>query len=80
MPQYDDVPDDDQLSSSRRRTVAAVPPPPRPADPWVAITTTVPSSVRDDVKVACAIHGVKLKDAVTDALRTWLADHPARTN
>lgn len=77
MPQYDDVPADDQLASSRRRTVAAVPP---PADPWVAITTTVPSSVRDDVKVACAIHGVKLKDAVTDALRSWLADHPARTN
>lgn len=78
MPKYDDVPDDNQLAGSRHRTVAAAPPP-APVDPWVDITTTIPRSVRQDVKVACAIHGVLLKDAVTEALRAWLLEHPAST-
>lgn len=78
MPKYDDVPADDQLASSRRRTVIA-PAPAEPVDPWVDMTTTIPNSVRQDVRVACAIHGVKLKDAVTEALRAWLVEHPAST-
>ena len=47
-----------------------------PEEVWVTITTTVPTSVRDDVRVACAVHDVKLKDAVTEALRAWLVYHP----
>lgn len=78
MPKYDDVPADDQLAGSRHRTVTA-PAPAEPVDPWVDITTTIPRSVRQDVKVACAIHDVKLKDAVTEALRAWLREHPAST-
>jgi hypothetical protein len=80
MPRYDAVPDDEQLSGSGRRSAEpqqAEPasPPPIP-DPWVAITTTVPTSVRREVSVACAVHGVKLKDVVTEALREWLRTHP----
>jgi hypothetical protein len=78
MPKYDDVPTDDQLASSRRRTVIA-PPPTEPVEPWVDMTTTIPQSVRHEVRVACAVHGVKLKDVVTEALRAWLKEHPAST-
>ena len=67
MPKYDDVSTDNQLDGSQRRAGAT--PPAEPVDPWVDITTTIPNSVRQDVRVACAIHGVKLKDAVTEALR-----------
>ncbi|GAA4155117.1 hypothetical protein [Actinomadura keratinilytica] len=74
MPKYDDVADDEQLLSSDRRTAQA----PAAEEPWVAITTTVPSSVRRQLSVACAVHNVKLKDAVTEALRAWLAEHPPR--
>lgn len=82
MPKYDDVPADDQLTGSRRRSSAAPPAEPVPGlgfDRWVDMTTTIPESVRQDVRVACAIHGVKLKDAVTEALRAWLLEHPAST-
>jgi hypothetical protein len=79
MPKYDDVPAEDQLTGSRRRTATAAAPPAEPAELWVDMTTTIPESVRQDVRVACAIHGVKLKDAVTEALRAWLVEHPART-
>lgn len=78
MPKYDDVADDEQLKSSDRRTVQT--PAPVAEDPWVAITTTVPTSVRRQVTVACAVHGVKLKDAVTEALQVWLAEHPPELN
>ena len=44
---------------------------------WVTVTTTIPDSVRDEVRVACAVHNVKLKDAVTEALRAWLVYHPS---
>ncbi|GAA1590744.1 hypothetical protein GCM10009678_86280 [Actinomadura kijaniata] len=85
MPRYDDVPKDEQLPRTRT-TAPPAPPAPAAAAPaaelaeeaWVAITTTVPVSVRKQMSVACAIHGVKLKDAVTEALRAWLADHPPR--
>jgi hypothetical protein len=79
MPKYDDVPADDQLTGSRRRTVTAAAPPAEPVEPWVDITTKIPVSVRREMKVACAVHGVLLKDAVTEALRAWLVDHPAST-
>ena len=79
MPKYDDVPAEDQLTGSRRRQTVIAPPPTDPVDPWVDMTTTIPNSVRQDVRVACAIHGVKLKDAVTEALRAWLVEHPAST-
>jgi hypothetical protein len=79
MPKYDDVPASDQLTGSRRRQTVIAPPPAEPAELWVDMTTTIPESVRQDVRVACAIHGVKLKDAVTEALRAWLEDHPAST-
>lgn len=78
MPQYDDVPDNDQLAGSRHRTATA-PPLAEPVDPWVDMTTTIPNSVRQDVRVACAVHQIKLKDAVTEALRAWLLEHPAST-
>jgi hypothetical protein len=78
MPKYDDVPASDQLTGSRRRTVIA-PPPAEPVEVWVDMTTTIPQSVRHDVRVACAVHGVKLKDVVTEALRAWLEEHPAST-
>jgi hypothetical protein len=79
MPKYDDVPAEDQLTGSRRRTATAASPPAEPTELWVDMTTTIPESVRQDVRVACAIHGVKLKDAVTEALRAWLVEHPAST-
>ncbi|MEV3927047.1 hypothetical protein [Actinomadura coerulea] len=79
MPRYDDVADDSQLASSSRRTVRAPhPAEDPPAEAWVAITTTVPASVRRQVQVACAVHGVKLKDAVTQALQAWLEANPPR--
>lgn len=77
MPDYGNVPPDNQLAGSRRRSSAA--PPAEPVDPWVDMTTKIPNSVREDVRVACAIHKVKLKDAVTEALRAWLLEHPAST-
>lgn len=77
MPRYDAVPDDDQIAGSSRRTAQAGPPAEAP-EPWVAITTTIPASVRRSMSVACAVHGVKLKDAVTQALQAWLDEHPAR--
>lgn len=80
MPKYDDVPAEDQLTGSRRRQTPATDLVPGLGfDPWVDMTTTIPESVRQDVRIACAIHGVKLKDAVTEALRAWLAEHPPST-
>jgi hypothetical protein len=78
MVDYSEVPDEKQLTGSRRRTVIA-PAPAEPVEPWVDMTTTIPQSVRHDVRVACAVHGVKLKDVVTEALRAWLEEHPAST-
>lgn len=74
MPRYDAVDDSPQLPNRRTRPAVAAPEP----EAWVAITTTVPAAVRKEMTIACAVHGVKLKDAVTEALRAWLTDHPGR--
>jgi hypothetical protein len=80
MVDYSKVSDEKQLTGSRRRKQPTViQGSVEPAELWVDMTTTIPESVRQDVRVACAIHGVKLKDAVTEALRAWLMEHPAST-
>jgi len=79
MPDYGNVPDEKQLTGSQRRQPPVIQGVVEPAELWVDMTTTIPESVRQDVRVACAIHGIKLKDAVTEALRGWLEEHPAST-
>ena len=76
MPKYDAVPDSPQVPTKRHTPPA--PKPAAPVDPLVPITTDIPASVRRELKLACAIHGVKLKDAVEAALRDWLSEHPVR--
>lgn len=79
MPKYDQVPDAPQVPTTRHvAPAAAAPKSAAPVDPLVPITTDIPASVRRDVKLACAIHGIKLKDAVEAALRDWLTEHPIR--
>jgi hypothetical protein len=77
-PRYDRVPDEPQLPSSRPRLAPSTAEASSPVEPWVAITTTVPTSVRRELSIACAVHDKKLKDVVTEALQTWLDDHPVR--
>lgn len=78
MPRYDQVSDDAQIPA-HRTVPAPASPSPAVVDPLVPITTDIPGSLRRDVRLACAIHGVKLKDVVADALRAWLAEHPPQT-
>ncbi|MFF7459633.1 hypothetical protein [Kitasatospora sp. NPDC008115] len=42
----------------------------------VAITTTIPYALRRQLTLALAVHDVKLKDAVAQALEAWLESHP----
>jgi hypothetical protein len=79
MPRYSEVPDSPQVPTTRHiAPAAAAAKPTAPVDPLVPITTDIPASVRRDLKLACAIHEVRLKDAVEAALRAWLAEHPVR--
>jgi hypothetical protein len=76
MPKYDAVPDTQQVPTTRHTAAAAAPP--KPKDPLVTMTTDIPASVRRELKLACAIHEVKLKDAVEAAIRAWLVEHPPK--
>jgi hypothetical protein len=71
MPTYDKVSDAPQLPKTRSVPPAAVRT--APDDPLVPITTDIPASIRRELKVALAVHDVKLKDAVAEALTLWLA-------
>ncbi|KJY24075.1 hypothetical protein [Streptomyces sp. NRRL S-495] len=71
MPKYDDVKNDRQLPE---RATAAPARPEKVAE--VPITTTVPAPLRRRLTVALAVHEVKLKDAVSEALEAWLEAHP----
>jgi len=77
MPRYDRVSDETQIPAHRTVPAPAAPPP-AVVDPLVPITTDIPTSLRRDIRLACAVHDVKLKDVVADALRAWLAEHPAQ--
>lgn len=72
-PQYNDVDVSPQVPKTRQTVPAAAAPAP---DPLVPLTTDIPASIRKSLKLACAIHDVKLKDAVAQALTAWLAAHP----
>jgi hypothetical protein len=78
MPRYSEVPDSPQVPTTRHVAPAAAVPKPAPADPLVPFTTDIPASLKRDLKLACAIHDVKQKDAVEAALRDWLTEHPIR--
>lgn len=67
MPRYEKVADGPQLPARREKPKAAA---------EVTITTDIPVTVRRDLTLACAIHGVKLKAAVTEAIEAWLKEHP----
>lgn len=71
MPKYDQVSDEQQLPRTRTLPPATVQR--APDDPLVPITTDIPASIRQELKVALAVHNVKLKDAVAEALVIWLA-------
>jgi hypothetical protein len=84
-PKYDSVPDDPQLPSRPRASLAAQqaateapraplrPAPPPAAPDLVTITVAVPPSVRQAMKVACAVKGVTMQGATAEAFRMWLA-------
>lgn len=48
--------------------------------PLVPITTDIPAPIRQELKVALAVHGVKLKDAMAEAIALWLAAKGSETN
>jgi hypothetical protein len=70
MPRYDEVPKAPQLPSKPASTVGQ-------REPWVPVTTTIPESLRRELTIACAVHNIKLKDAITSAVKQWLMQHPA---
>jgi hypothetical protein len=72
-PRYDPVPDRPQLPAGRPGVAAT--PAAAPTDPWVPITTTIPTSLRRRLSVTCAVKEMLLKDAVTAAVREWLGKH-----
>lgn len=80
MPKYENVSTDQQLSTTRNRRSRTTPPTGGASAPapeaWVTMTTTMPADVRRELAVALAVHNIKLKDAITDAVRAWLAEHP----
>lgn len=42
----------------------------------VQISTTLSVGLNHELHVACAIHNIKIKDAVSAAVRLWLHEHP----
>ncbi|MFI9206491.1 hypothetical protein [Streptomyces sp. NPDC053048] len=70
MPAYEDVSEEPQLSGRRTQS----PKPEKVSE--TAITTTIPMPLRRQLSVALAVHQVKLKDAVTQALEEWLKKNP----
>lgn len=72
MPAYEDVSEERQLPTR---------PPKVPVNnktDEVAITTTIPTPLRRKLTLALAVHEVKLKDAVAQALEAWVEKHPPR--
>ncbi|MFJ7209776.1 hypothetical protein ACIQWR_40395 [Streptomyces sp. NPDC098789] len=77
MPKYNPVDD------SRQLPLAPTPPPAatvrrEPPVAQVAITTTLPAPLRRQLTIALAVHEVKLKDAVAEAIQAWLEAHPVK--
>ena len=72
MPQYDRVDPSPQVPRTRH-----IQPPPPPEEKTRPITTDIPASQYRDLKVSCAINGIKVKDAVAQALEMWLEKYPA---
>ncbi len=70
MPAYEEVSDERQLPSRNKRSSAAK------KTEEIAITTDIPVVLRRKLVVALAVHNVKLKDAVAQAIEDWLAKNP----
>ncbi|MDJ0347255.1 hypothetical protein [Streptomyces sp. PH10-H1] len=70
MPTYEEVSENRQLPSRKPKSAVAG----QTAE--VAITTTIPAPLRRQLSVALAVHQVKLKDAVAQAVEDWLAKNP----
>lgn len=43
---------------------------------WVNFSSYLPASVRRDLRARCALLEIEQRQAVTDAIRAWLAAHP----
>jgi hypothetical protein len=70
MPAYEEVSEEPQLPTRRTESVK------EKKAQEIAITTTIPVPLRRQLSVALAVHQVKLKDAVTQAIEDWLAKNP----
>ncbi|MCZ4103702.1 hypothetical protein [Streptomyces sp. H39-C1] len=75
MPRYQDVSEDKQLPERPATVPDAAPARPQPV-PQVPVTTTLPAPLRRRLTLALAVHDVKLKDAIAEAVETWLEAHP----
>ncbi|MFF3159343.1 hypothetical protein [Streptomyces sp. NPDC057910] len=73
-PKYDPVDDSKQLPErnavTQTRTVRAE----RVTE--VPITTTLPAPLRRRLTIALAVHDIKLKDAMAEAVTAWLEANP----
>ncbi|MFJ8856337.1 hypothetical protein [Streptomyces sp. NPDC102437] len=77
MPAYDDVSEEPQLPRRELSTKKLTPKEKAP-ESEIAITTTIPALLRRQLSVSLAVHQIKLKDAVAEAIDEWLAKHPPR--
>ncbi|MGW0588999.1 hypothetical protein [Streptosporangium sp. NPDC002607] len=48
-----------------------------PSENWVNFSTYLPAPVRRELRARCALLDIEQRQAVTDAVLAWLAEHPA---
>ncbi|MFF3159523.1 hypothetical protein [Streptomyces sp. NPDC057910] len=74
MPKYNPVNDSQQLPAQNAVTETRAVRAERVAE--VAITTTLPAPLRRRLTIALAVHDIKLKDAMAEAVTAWLEANP----